>query len=547
MASDWVLGIRIECVSVWKSAPFSEWRAPPGGRRVLVIYVGLATATMGAKKMTEYMNLFLNGFAARISSLLFFLVGLSPNIFAASDSNRYNVLFICVDDLRPELGCMGAKYVHTPNIDKLAESGRLFNRHYVQVPTCGASRYALLTGRRPSESGGTGNHAFHHGKTALKQAGNPAGAQSLPEAFRRSGYHTINIGKVSHMPDGRIFEYNGKGDGRHELPGAWDELLTPFGSWKRGWGIFFAYEGGKHREDGSGFRPVMQMPDVKDSELPDGMLADAAIAALKANKDRRFFIGLGFIKPHLPFVAPKKYWNLYEGVDIPLAANKAKTSTYSHGSSECYGYQFPFKKSRPLADEDALKMRRAYLACVSYTDAQVGRVLDQLDALGLRENTIVVLWGDHGWHLGDNQVWGKHTPLEYALRSPLIISVPGMNQPGESTLAIVESLDIYPTLLDLCNPEDQKVSHPLAGKSLRPVLVNPDHGGKEAALSYWAGCTSIRTDTHRLIIPNKNVKKRIELYDHRTDPEEMINVAAKQPDVVSELRKLKTRNLNFPL
>jgi arylsulfatase A-like enzyme len=448
------------------------------------------------------------------------------------------VLFIAVDDLRPELGCMGADYAITPNIDRLARSGRLFTRHYVQVPTCGASRFALLTGRSPAESKALRNDSLYHGKTALKQKGNPAGAQSMPELFRNSGYHTVCIGKVSHNPDGKVFAYDGSGDGRPELPKAWDEFLTPYGQWKRGWGIFFAYEGGRHREDGSGFRPVMQSPDVGDSDLPDGMLADAAIAALKANKDRRFFIGLGFIKPHLPFVAPKKYWDLYEKVDIPLAANPKKTSAYSHRSGECYGYQFPFKKSHPLADKDARKMRRAYLACVSYTDAQIGRVLDQLDALGLSDNTIVVLWGDHGWHLGDNQIWGKHSPLDYALNSPLIIRTPNMPNPGKQSTALVETIDIYPTLIDVCNPADKSTATELAGNSIRPILENPQAPGRNAALSYWNNCTSIRTDAYRLILPTGKSKKPIELYDHRTDPEEARNIATTNPETVSTIKKL---------
>jgi len=474
------------------------------------------------------------------SALAITALGSGSQVRAAT--NNYNVLFICVDDLRPELGCMGADYAITPNIDRLAQSGRLFTHHYVQVPTCGASRFALLTGRTPAESHALNNHALYQGKTKLKQNGDPAGAQSMPELFRRSGYHTVCIGKVSHTPDGKVYNYNGSGDGRPELPKAWDELPTPYGPWEYGWGLFFAYEGGRHREDGSGFRPVMQSPDVKDSELPDGMLADAAIAALKANKDRRFFIGLGFIKPHLPFVAPKKYWDLYKDVDIPLAKNKKRTSAYGHKSGECYGYQFPFKKSHPLADKDALQIRRAYLACASYTDAQIGRVLKELDKLGLRGNTVVVLWGDHGWHLGDNEVWGKHTPLDYALNSPLIIRTPEMPNPGKQTKAIVETIDIYPTLVDICNPADQTTAKPLAGKSIKQNLDNPTLSGKQAALSYWSNCTSIRTDAYRLIIPTGKSRKPIELYDHRSDPEEAHNIAKANPEVVTTIKKLAKRH-----
>jgi arylsulfatase A-like enzyme len=471
-----------------------------------------------------------------VSALASATVGNASNKSIAT--NRYNVLLICVDDLRPELGCMGADYAITPNIDRLAESARLFNHHYVQVPTCGASRFALLTGISPARSHALSNESLYKGRNALKPQGVPSGAQSMPELFRRSGYHTVCIGKVSHTPDGKVFEYNGSGSGRPELPNAWDELATPYGPWKYGWGVFFAYANGRHREDGSGFRPVMQSPDVGDSELPDGMLADAAIKALRANKDRRFFIGLGFIKPHLPFVAPKKYWDMYDETKIPLAANPRRTSAYTHNSDECYAYQFPFKKAHPLADADARKMRHAYLACVSYTDTQVGRVLQELDRLGLSQNTIIILWGDHGWHLGDNGVWGKHTPLEYALRSPLMIRVPDMPQPGNATDALVETIDIYPTLLDICNPSDQAVAHPLDGRSISACISNPAVAGKPRAISYWSGCKSVRNNNYRLIIPTGRNRRPIELYDHRTDPEEAHNIAKQHPETVSKLKKL---------
>ena len=462
-------------------------------------------------------------------------VGLSAN---SQEANRYNVLLICVDDLRPELGCMGAGYARTPNIDKLAESARLFTSHYVQVPTCGASRFALLTGISPKKSHALSNHALYKGKNALKQNGNPKGAQSLPELFHRSGYHTTCIGKVSHTPDGKVFNYDGSGDGRPELPGAWDELATPYGPWKYGWGIFFAYANGHHREDGRGIRPVMQFPDVSDSELPDGMLADAAIKAIRTNKDKRFFIAVGFIKPHLPFVAPKRYWDMYENAKIPLPPNPRKTSAYAHNSGECYGYQFPFKKTHPLSDSATLELRRAYLACASYTDAQVGKVLNELKQQGLSDNTIVILWGDHGWHLGDNAVWGKHTPLEYALRSPLIIRVPKMAQPGTPTAALVETIDIYPTLIDICQPTYRKTAAPLDGSTLTNLINKPDTIHGRCAVSYWHGSTSVRNENYRLIIPASGNRRPLELYDHRVDPEEAHNIAKQHPEVVANLKKL---------
>ena len=182
--------------------------------------------------------------------------------------NRYNVLFIAIDDLRPELGCYGVKEAQSPNLDRLAKSGMLFTRQYAAVPTCGASRYALLTGRSPRNTGVTANNeAFYPGKTALDPS-LLSGAQSLPEQFHRSGYQTVCIGKVSHTADGRVYAYNGVGDGRPELPNAWDALPTPFGAWQRGWGIFFAYEGGKHREDGQKHDALLEFTAKNDDDLP---------------------------------------------------------------------------------------------------------------------------------------------------------------------------------------------------------------------------------------------------------------------------------------
>ncbi|MEY3897197.1 MAG: hypothetical protein RLZZ214_2718, partial [Verrucomicrobiota bacterium] len=300
---------------------------------------------------------------------------------AAAETNRFNVLFIAVDDLRPELGCYGVDYVQSPNIDRLAAQGTVFSRHYVQVPTCGASRYALLTGRSPAKSGViSNNEALYNGPAALAPEA-LAGAQSLPEQFRRSGYRTVCIGKISHTADGRVFTYKGAGDGRPELPHAWDELATPFGPWKRGWGAFFAYTGGRHREDGQGNRDLMEFTAERDEDLPDGLMAEAAVGQLQAlqKSGQRFFMGLGFIKPHLPFVATKGDWQAMEKVVVPPAPHPEKPdSDYWHKSGEFFGYKSPFPKG-PLSAADQLQARRAYLACVRYTDRQVGKVLAALD------------------------------------------------------------------------------------------------------------------------------------------------------------------------
>ncbi len=284
-----------------------------------------------------------------------------------------NILFIAIDDLRPELGCYGAQYAKTPHLDSLAKTSVTFLKHYVQVATCGASRYALLTGRSPKNSGAMKNHALYSGATAIRQEKLP-GAQTMPELFRRSGYETVLIGKISHTADGRVFAYDGKGNGHPEVPGAWNQLATPMGQWKRGWGIFFAYSGGRHREDGGGHRNLMEFVARKDTDLPDGLMAEAAVVKLGELKkaEKPFFMGLGFFKPHLPFVAPKQDWDIFEDVDIPPPADeKPFSSPYRHGSGEFFKYATPYEKTRPLSREAANTARRAYLACVRYVDRQV--------------------------------------------------------------------------------------------------------------------------------------------------------------------------------
>lgn len=461
-------------------------------------------------------------------------------VFADNDkTNRYNVLFIAVDDLRPELGCFGVPYSPSPHIDALSKQSVRFTNHFVQVPTCGASRFSLLTGRSPSQSGVTrSNHAFYRGNSALSHTLLDS-AQSMPELFRRSGYHTVNIGKISHTADGKVYAYNGEGDGRDEVPHAWDELATPYGEWKRGWGVFFAYANGKHREDGQGHMDLHEFIAEKDEDLPDGLNAKVAIEKLKEfkNQDKPFFMGLGFYKPHLPFVATRKDWEAVKDMDIPIAPHQDEPeSDYWHRSGEFYKYDMPYKKTHPLAENAQEQARKAYLACVRYTDRQIGKVLNALEAEGLSDSTIVVLWGDHGWHLGDSQLWGKHTPFERAVHSPMMIHVPGMKNGGRSCDALVETIDIYPTLVNLCNPKFNKTTYPLDGRNLSPLLDDPNQDVKEAALSYWNNAVSVRTQTHRLIARKKdNDYQNVELYDINESPDPINNLASDNKTLVNKL------------
>jgi len=474
--------------------------------------------------------------AALLAAIVFVV---APFALADDSTNRCNVLFIAIDDLRPELGCYGADTAQSPHMDEFARRAVVFNRHYVQVATCGASRYALLTGRSPGQSGVTRNNAAAYSGASAFLANEQPGAQTLPELFRRSGYRTICIGKISHTPDGRVFAYNGQGDGRDELPNAWDELATPFGPWKRGWGTFFAYAGGKHREDGNGHKVLMEFIAEDDEDLPDGMMAATAIEKLKELKasEKPFFMGLGFFKPHLPFVATKKDWDAFADVEVPLPEPGKIDSPYWHRSNEFYKYDAPYEKTRPLSPTAQRTAKRAYYACVRYVDRQVGRVLDQLQQLGLDEKTIVVIWGDHGWHLGEQQIWAKHTPFERANCSVLMIRAPGVTESPRMSSALVETIDLYPTLIELCRPRFRETHKPLDGQSLVPLLDGKSEQVRSAAVSYWGNAVSIRSATHRLVVGKNKGKPHTALYDlsHNLDNRE--NIADERPDLVKELRR----------
>ena len=460
---------------------------------------------------------------------------------SAAGTNRYNVVFIAVDDLRPMLGAYGADFVQSPHLDRFAEQSLRFNHHFVQVPTCGASRYSLLTGRSPAHTHALSNHAFYRGPTQLAPE-TIDGAQTMPELFRRSGYRTISIGKISHTADGLVYEYDGSGDGRVEVPHAWDELPTPYGVWERGWGIFFAYADGRHREQHSGYKPVMEFQAEDDEDLPDGLLANTAVNRLKELKDSggRFFLGVGFFKPHLPFVATRGDWEAFDGVEFSAPTHPEPIdSPYFHPSNEFHQYQLPFPANTPLAREDRQTARKAYAAAVRYVDRQIGKVLGALDDTGLADGTVVVVWGDHGWHLGEYAIWGKHTPFERALRSALFIRAPGMKRAGQATGALVETLDLYPTLVELCNPSFSRTAHELDGRSLVPLLDGQAETVRDSAISYWRDAVSVRTSSHRLIVRDEEGKRTpLELYDMGQGPDPADNIIAHEPEVVERLLKM---------
>lgn len=453
--------------------------------------------------------------------LLFLACGLSAASHAAPE--RPNVLFISIDDLRNEIGALGVAHAKTPAMDAFAATARVFSRHYVHAPTCGASRCALLRGRYPDEPQYLQNHA-------VLATHKSWGADSLPTTFRRQGYQTLSLGKIGHFPGGRT----GKGwaDGPEELPGAWDRCWVPESPWKTPESMMHGYANGVARRPGKS--PPLEAFDGPDTAYPDAWVAAEAVKTLHdlAASDQPWFFAVGFFKPHLPFNAPKRWFDLHTA-EIPAPPNPNQPAWPSswHNSGE-FRNNYGHAGRDPAKDPAyAAELRRAYSASVSYVDAQVGRVLDALKEHRMDQNTVVVLWSDHGFLLGEHAVWGKHCLFEEALRAPLMIRHPGIASPGTTSTAIVETVDVFPTLADLCG---LKPPASLDGKSLRPQLENPATPSSKPARAFWtAGQQSVRTDRWRLITGNKG--KRVELFDYQTDPHETRNHAADHPAVVAEL------------
>lgn len=470
-------------------------------------------------------------FVSRVATacLAFGLVAL------AAAAERPNVLLLCVDDLRPELACYGKPYIHSPSIDQLASRGRIFHRHYVQAPTCGASRYTLLTGQYGSASNGA---LFARAKLIRQQADDVS--PSMPAWFRAHGYTTVSVGKVSHHPGGRGGP-DWDDDEEPEMPNSWDRHLLPAGPWQHPRGGMHGLANGEIRGDASKM-DVFQSIEGEDSIYPDGLITDASIQQLKqldADADRPFFLAVGIIRPHLPFGAPAKYMQHYRSADLPPIPHPSKPTgkTTWHRSGEFMKYN---RWGRNPNDDRAFatEVRRHYAACVTYADAQIGRVLKQLDDLGLRENTVIVLWGDHGWHLGEHAIWGKHALFEESLRSPLIVSYPGIPDGGVSTSAIVETLDLFPTLCDLVGLPKHEASE---GVSLRTLLEDPKSDG-HPAVSYFKSAKTIRDERYRMIAHKTG---EVELYDHESDELETRNLADAHPEIVRKLRVQLNQKLDL--
>lgn len=512
-------------------------------------------STVGIDQKSARDMRFTGGIKVGVVLLLGILFSMLPKAFGqegGASTNKSNVLFIAVDDLRSQHLRSGESRIVTPNIDRLADEGVRFLRHYVQVPTCGASRYSMLTSQRPNPSRPKtyGNEAF-----SLLSKQMPGRPVALPRHFRHHGYRTVSIGKISHSPDGRQHEKTtrpGTTDNLQappQMPKSWDKVYGPRGPWGTAWRAFFAYAGGTSRDRGN--TPATEAADVSDLGYPDGRIAKMAVAELRELRGNAqpFFLAVGFYKPHLPFTAPQRYWDFYNRSELDLASNPAPPtgidpSVSLHDSGELFGGYGGVVQDDSITQAEARTLRHGYYAAVSYTDAQIGKVLDALERLNLDENTVVVLWGDHGWHLGDLGVWGKHTTYEFALRSPLVVRAPDVSNAGGTTVrAIVESLDIYPTLADLCGlPIPGRVD----GESLVPHLKQSAPRGRSGgtAFGYWRmhgrWARTMRTERYRLTrwTNKKGERVQVELYDHWLDPHETKNVADERPMVIRRMNEL---------
>jgi iduronate 2-sulfatase len=418
--------------------------------------------------------------------------------------------------------------VRTPALDALASGGRLFTRHYVHVPTCGASRCAMLRGRRPDRPEFLSNDA-------IKQTHQDWAANSLPGVFRAADYQTYALGKITHYPGGRTgTDWT---DGPEELPGVWTRCWIPKTPWVTAKAMMHGFANGVARSPGKS--PPIESFDGPDDAYPDAWIAAEAIAHLSHLKESRqpWFFAVGFFKPHLPFAAPKRWFDSYNDSPFlePTTNMKPGGVTSWHRSGEFRG-NYGHSGNDPDGDTQyASLVRQSYAAAISYMDAQVGRVIAALKQQGQDRDTIIIVWSDHGFLLGEHAIWGKHCLYDEALRSPLIFVAPQVTSPGVPCHAIVETVDVFPTLAEMCSLD---VPDKLSGSSLLPFLADPQRATEKPALAFRKrGQRTIRTDRWRLIEHTDKSGKRtgVELFDFAHDAFESKNTASAHPDVVANL------------
>lgn len=465
---------------------------------------------------------------------------LPKQLFASSNKKqkKKNILFIICDDLKPALNCYGYKQVLSQNIDRLAHKGIVFDNNFCQYPVCGPSRQSFLSGMRPNSTGVYGNELV----TDEQMRGKP----SLPKYLKDNGYYTMSVGKVYHNPTVQDL-------------GAWSEAPQSTGThiYKLQKNIDKMAEiekkgiaEGKSAEEIRTEKLVActEDADVSDEDYTEGQECNMAIGKLRQraiDKSHPFFLAVGFYRPHYPFVAPKKYWDMYDRSHLNLADNpfRPKNAKYildKNYEPLCYG---DVPKKEPFDEDLQRRMLHGYYACISYVDAQVGKLLDELDSLKLADDTIIIFIGDNGFHLGDHGLWGKFTHFEETARVPLIISVPGMTSSKHSP-ALAEFVDIYPTL---CELNGLSIPKHTEGSSLMPVLQSPSITWKRAAFTQYnlgdAWGLSLRIERYRFTKWTSHKTAQVldlELYDHAVDPEENENIAhyPQNEKIVEELQKI---------
>ena len=440
-----------------------------------------------------------------------------------ANGNQPNFLFIVVDDLRPELGCYGIEKAVTPNMDRLASTGVTFDRAYAMVPTCGASRASLFTSVRPARD----RFVFYNSRADV----DAPWASTLNTVFTEAGYQTVSVGKVfHHLSDNE--------DGWSEAP--WQSKLQEY-----------QLESNRVPESGKSRGYAYERADVPDSAYRDGEIANVALQSLDrlSRMDSPFFLAVGFIKPHLPFVAPEKYWAMHDDTEFRLPESYHPPHDAPEWALHNWGelrHYSGIPEEGPLDDQLARKLIHGYYAATSYIDSLIGRLLDELDRLSLKQNTVVVLFGDHGWNLGDHGLWCKHSCFEVSMRVPLIFHVPG-GSVGKHTPQITELIDLYPTLCELAGIP---IPDHVEGKSLVPALVNPDNVAPTTAIGRHSSGDTIRTHQYRYTkytTPEGEFLAQM-LHDHLSDPDERENIAEEpgKQAAVDTLSRMLAEGMGLP-